>query len=83
MSKYILQTDSNGLDIEYYLIKEQLLKGKYIFDFKESDTKSLISISNPGDVPIGDIPFVSKFLKEIYGIEKEKMNFQKNYLIFI
>ncbi len=71
MGKYILQTDSNGLDIEYYLIKEQLKRGKYVFKYKEIDTNSLMHIAEKGDIPIGDIEFVSKYLKEAYGIEKE------------
>lgn len=71
MGKYILQTDSNGLDIEYYLIKEQLKRGKYVFNYKEIDTESMMNIAEVGDIPIGDIGFVSKYLKEAYGIDKE------------
>ena len=71
MGKYILQTDSESLDIEYMLVKEQLKRGKYIFDYKEIDTKSLMNIAEKDDIPIGDIPFVTKFLKEAHGIDKE------------
>ena len=71
MSKYILQTDSPGLDIEYYLIKEQLLKNKYVFEHKETDLKNLANIAEKGDIPIGDILFVTKFIQGFYGIEHQ------------
>ena len=71
MSKYILQTDAPGLDIEYYLIKEQLLKNKYVFEHKETDLKNLANIAEKGDIPIGDILFVTKFIQGFYGIEHQ------------
>lgn len=71
MARYLLQTDSGGLDTDYYLIKEQLIKGKYVFNYKEIDTKSLMNIAEKGDIPIGDIGFVTKYIRETYGIEKE------------
>lgn len=71
MGRYLLQTDNRGLDTDYYIIKEQLVKGKYIFNYKEIDTESLMNIADKGDIPIGDIGFVTKYLSEAYGIEKE------------
>lgn len=71
MGRYLLQTDSKALDTDYYLIKEQLNKGKYIFKYKEIDEKSLMNIAEKDDIPIGDIGFVTKFLKEVHNIEKE------------
>lgn len=71
MSHFILQTDAPGLDIEYYLIKEQLLKNKYVFEHKETDLKNLANIAEKGDIPIGDILFVTKFIQGFYGIEHQ------------
>ena len=71
MGRYLLQTDSNGLDLEYIMTKEQLKKGKYIFNYKETDTNMMLSIADKGDIPIGDIKFVTKFVNMIYGIPNE------------
>lgn len=71
MSRYLLQNDSRGLDTDYYIIKEQLNKGKYVFNYIEVSEKELKDVGKIGDIPIGDIGFVTKFLKEFHGIKKE------------
>ena len=69
MGKYILQTDAPGLDIEYHLIKEQLIKNKYVFEYTESTLNNLSNIATPDDIPIGNIPFIHKFIKEFHNID--------------
>lgn len=71
MARYLLQTDSEGLDIEYMLIEEKLKRNKYIHKYKCTDTVSLSWVAEKDDVPIGDIKFVTKFLSIAHGIERE------------
>ena len=59
------------MDIEYYLIKEKLQKNKNVFEHKETDLKNLANIAEKGDIPIGDILFVTKFIQEIHGIKQQ------------
>lgn len=71
MGRYLLQNDSRGLDTDYYLIKEQLNKGKYVFDFIEIGEKDLEKVAEKGDIPIGDIGFITKYLDIAYDIKRE------------
>ena len=71
MAYFLLQTDSNSLDIEYYIIKELLKKNKYLHSYSEIKTDDIKDLTSKEFVPIGDIPFVTKWLSQMHGIEKE------------
>lgn len=71
MAHFLIQTDSTSLDIEYYIIKELLKKNKYLHSYSEINTDELEYIGKENIVPIGDIPFVTKWLKQVHGITRE------------
>lgn len=73
MARYLLQldNDNNGLDLEYVMIKELLKKNKYLHDYKAITTSSISDVAAKEDIPIGNIPFVTKWLQEMYSIETE------------
>lgn len=71
MARYILQSDSDSLDLEYYIIENLLKKNKYLHDYEITDEKSLMDIASKDDIPIGNIGFVMKWLNETHGIVKE------------
>ena len=68
MSQFILQTDSAGFDMEYFLIKEQLNKNYHVFKHTQCSLDRLLSIATKDDYPVGDTEFVSTFLKNFHGI---------------
>ena len=71
MSRYLLQSDSNGLDLEYIIVENLLKKNKYLHDYKIIDTNYIMNIATKNDIPIGDIKFVSKWLQAIHNIDRE------------
>lgn len=71
MSRFLLQADSESLDIEFHIIKELLYKNRFLYDSFQVRLVDLINKSNSLDVPIGDINFVTKFINHHYGIKKE------------
>ena len=71
MARYLLQSDSNDLDMEYIIIENLLKKNKYVHDYKIIDTKSIMNIATPDDIPVGDIKFVTKWISEAHGVDKE------------
>lgn len=60
MSKFILQNDA--LELEERIIKELLIKNKYLHSYEECTLKELDSISYTDAIPIGTIEFVTKYL---------------------
>lgn len=70
MSSFLLQSDSDSLDIEFHIIKDLLHKNRYAQDYTLVTTKEMTAIAKKNDIPIGDIPFVTKYLQEQYGISK-------------
>ena len=71
MAHFILQTDSNSLDIEYYIVKELFKKNRYLHSYLEVKTEDIKDLISKESVPIGDIPFVTKWLKQMHGITRE------------
>jgi hypothetical protein len=71
MLRYLLQADSKDLDIEYNITKELLKNNKYIFEHKNVDLQTMLNIADKTDIPIGDINFVTEYLRKFHGIEKE------------
>lgn len=70
MAHFILQSDSDCLDIEFHIIRDLLHKNRYAHDYTLATTKELSAIAKKNDVPIGDITFVTKYLQEQHGISK-------------
>lgn len=68
--RYILQNNSDSLDIEYIIIKNILKRNKYVFDYIDISNGAM-EYAKEGDVPIGDIPFVTQYINKIYGITQE------------
>jgi len=74
MAHYILQSNTNDLDIENEIIKDLLKKNKMLYNYDTmalNDIKEGSKLVVDGNIPIGDIPFVTKFLNITYGLEKE------------
>jgi hypothetical protein len=71
MGRYLLQTDAKDLDIEYMLVKNKIEHNKFLFDYLDLDTESMLKEAKEGDIPIGDINYVTKFIQKVYNIEKE------------
>ena len=71
MARFILQSDSISLDIEYMIVEELLKKNKYLHSYKITDTKTLKNIADVDMIPIGDIGFVTEYLNLVYGIKRE------------
>lgn len=70
MSNFLLQSDSDSLDIEFHIIKDLLYKNRYVHDYSLVTIKELPSLAKKNDIPVGDIPFVTKYLQEKHGISK-------------
>lgn len=71
MRRYLLQSDSKDLDMEYIITEDILKRNKYLFEYKVVSTDTIMNIAEYDDIPIGDIKFVTKFIREAHGITKE------------
>lgn len=75
MADYILQKDDNVLTIEQMIIKEKLDALKFQHSYKEMSLYELKNapsrIELMGMIPIGTIEFVTTYLHDMYGVEKE------------
>ena len=71
MAEFLLQSDSDSLDIEYYILEELLKKNKYLHSYKTINKSKLDKLANKDNIPIGDIMFVTNWLKLVHNIEKE------------
>lgn len=60
MSKFLLQSDA--LEIEELIVREQLEKTKLIHEYKEIKINDLDTIQEKDYIPIGTIQFVEKYL---------------------
>ena len=69
--QYLLQTDSVGLDMEEIIVGKLLTENKLLYDYATVDTQEMLKTAESGDIPIGDIPFVTAYLQKIRGIQKE------------
>ena len=71
MSHFLLQKDSNTLDIEYVIIENLLKKNKYLHTYDIIDKLELDKIAGINMIPLGDIGFVTDYLRLIYDIDRE------------
>lgn len=73
MSDYIIQLEENITDkIELEILKEILHDVRYISKSMFTTTKELKNIDNLKDwIPIGNIPFITKWLRLTHNIDKE------------
>ena len=69
MANFLIQKSS--MELEEYLVKEQLIKNKYLHTHKEIDLKELDKINERGLIPIGTIDFVTKYLRKSYDFKQE------------
>lgn len=71
--KWILQSeDDTELGIEYHIVKEILTskRMKYVNSFEEVTTEQIVGDKYKYYIPIGDLLFVRKWLKETAGIDR-------------
>lgn len=72
MLNFLLQC-GGFLEMEALMLKEQLKSDKFLFSFKELTIEQLKSDSlDENIIPVGDIDFVSTYMKKMYGIINEK-----------
>ena len=72
MSDFIIQKDTDVLNLESIIIKELLDKNKYIYTYNELSLSSLNLLESPKPnlYPIGTIEFVTYYLNKVYGIKQ-------------
>ena len=68
MSDFIIQKDTDVLNLESIIIKELLDKNKYIYTYNELSLSSLNLLESPKPnlYPIGTIEFVTYYLNKVY-----------------
>lgn len=70
MANFLLQSSADSLNIELDIIRNLLHKNKYTHTYTLTTIKELSNSAKNNDTPIGDIPFVSKYLYEQHEISK-------------
>ena len=71
MSKFLVQSDKDALEFEERLVRNLLRDTKHVHESSNAYFSELDGIAEKGLVPVGTIQFVTKYLQNIYGFEKE------------
>jgi len=71
MAKFLIQSDKDALEIEEMIVRSLLLDTKHVHESRDVRLSELDGITEKGLVPVGTIPFVTKYLQNAYGFEKE------------
>lgn len=71
MARFLMQKDNGVLEIEEAIIEELLKRNKYTHEYTEVTLDKIDSIQEQGLIPIGTIEFVSKYIKNNHGVNKE------------
>lgn len=72
MAHFVLQSDDTSLKIEQDVILDLLKRERYLHTYEFCSLNEMETYINAKAYPIGTIQFVSKFLKNNFGIEQEK-----------
>ena len=71
MAKFLIQSDKNTLEFEEMIVRELLRDTKHVHESKDAYFSELDGITEKGLIPVGTIQFVTKYLQNAYGFEKE------------
>lgn len=76
MAKFLLQKDTDTLDIEHMIVKQLLDKNSIVHEYSEISLYGLRNVMkqstiNKDFIPVGTIEFVSEYIKYAYDIERE------------
>lgn len=70
MAHFLIQSD-DVLDIELTIVKNLLSHTKYIHTFETISLKDIKNYTKENAIPIGTIDFVSTYINNVYGIDRE------------
>lgn len=71
MAKFMIQNDEKALENEKRFLLERISMQKYVHEYRSVSLTEVNEISDQGWYPVGTIEFVSSYLKNAYGIERE------------
>lgn len=71
MSKFLLQVGGRDLEDEENIVRRLVGKNNYIHSYLEKSLQDISDFNEKGFIPIGTIEFVTKYLSNAYGIERE------------
>lgn len=71
MAKFLIQNDENALENEKRFLLERISMQKYVHEYRNVSLTEVNEISDQGWYPVGTIEFVSSYLRNAYGIERE------------
>lgn len=69
---FFVEDNKNELELETSIVTELLDKNKFLHTYQKVSLSDFNHILNDKPyIPIGTIPFVEKYLRKVYGIQKE------------
>jgi hypothetical protein len=71
MARFLVQHTKNELELEEQIILSKLKSAKYNHEFEQLTLEEIKTFNDEGFVPVGTIEFISTYLKNVYGIERE------------
>lgn len=71
MAEFLIQSDKGELDVERELLLDILKKMKYVHNYSMYPLDGGMQDLKKGMIPVGTIDFVSAYIRDVYGIEKE------------
>lgn len=71
MAHFLLQSDDGSLDIEKCIVEDLLKHNKFLHTYELVSLKGLDDVKKENCYPVGTIDFVSKYMRNAYGIESE------------
>lgn len=71
MAKFLVQSDKDTLELEEKIVRELLRDTKHVHESRSIHFSELDEVTEKGLIPVGTIQFVTKYLQNVYGFEKE------------
>lgn len=71
MADFIIQTQGGCLEDEERFIERELRRNKYTHSYSKMTLEEVESVREQGKIPVGTIQFVTKYLRNNYGIVNE------------